>query len=270
MPDCEALVFDIDRTLLTTEFVLSEANLNALRACARNGIALYVATARARRHTETTLGPAALFLTSQGAFCNGAVAIDDAYNFYKERLLTAAQVSAIVPLLEDAAPDAQIIVQIGNHLHGFRFPLSDDMLRVRGLGPGDVLPFAEASRRACARLVARHEQRSLDDVCNLVRDQLGDQLTTILADDGRSLHITTRGASKENGILDLIALRGIPPGRVVAFGDDAQDLGLFETFGRSVAMGNAIPELKERATFVTRSSEQDGVAFALREYLGLT
>ena len=57
--------------------------------------------------------------------------------------------------------------------------------------------------------------------------------------------------------------------KVVVFGDDTPDLGMFTTFGCSVAMGNAKVALKDVATHVTRSNDEDGVAFALKEYLSI-
>ena len=53
-----------------------------------------------------------------------------------------------------------------------------------------------------------------------------------------------------------------------AFGDSENDLpmaGAVETF---VAMGNALPSVKDRAAYVTDSVEDDGVVSAL-EHFGL-
>jgi hydroxymethylpyrimidine pyrophosphatase-like HAD family hydrolase len=76
-------------------------------------------------------------------------------------------------------------------------------------------------------------------------------------------------ASKENALLELISLRGIAPEEVVVFGDDMPDLGMFRIFGCSVAMENARSALKEAATYVTKSNDDDGVAFAFERYLGI-
>lgn len=39
------------------------------------------------------------------------------------------------------------------------------------------------------------------------------------------------------------------------------DLGLLKTWGIGVAMGNAIPEVKQAADCITLSCDQDGVAW---------
>ena len=53
------------------------------------------------------------------------------------------------------------------------------------------------------------------------------------------------------------------------FGDGDNDREMMAFSGRSVAVGNAIDALKESATFVTRNSWDDGVAYALEHYLNI-
>lgn len=47
---------------------------------------------------------------------------------------------------------------------------------------------------------------------------------------------------------------------VIFFGDGENDLILIENAGISVAMGNAISVVKEKATYVTESNDNDGIA----------
>ena len=44
---------------------------------------------------------------------------------------------------------------------------------------------------------------------------------------------------------------------VVVFGDEKNDLSMFKNEWTSIAMGNAIDELKERASYVTTSCDHD-------------
>ncbi|WP_074624362.1 Cof-type HAD-IIB family hydrolase [Kandleria vitulina] len=46
---------------------------------------------------------------------------------------------------------------------------------------------------------------------------------------------------------------------VVVFGDEKNDLSMFKNEWTSIAMGNAIDELKERASYVTTSCDHDGI-----------
>lgn len=49
-------------------------------------------------------------------------------------------------------------------------------------------------------------------------------------------------------------------GRIVAFGDNVNDLPLFRLADESIAVGNAIPELKSVATDVIEANDKDAVA----------
>ena len=49
---------------------------------------------------------------------------------------------------------------------------------------------------------------------------------------------------------------------VVVFGDDYNDLVMFDSIWTNIAMGNACKELKDKATFVTKSNIEDGILYA--------
>lgn len=53
---------------------------------------------------------------------------------------------------------------------------------------------------------------------------------------------------------------------VVVFGDGYNDLTMFDSRWTSIAMGNAVPELKKKADFVTRNADDDGIVYALRHF----
>jgi hydroxymethylpyrimidine pyrophosphatase-like HAD family hydrolase len=71
---------------------------------------------------------------------------------------------------------------------------------------------------------------------------------------------------KSRGIRVLMKLLNAPCEDVVVFGDGLNDLKMFLPDWYSIAMGNAVPALKEQADFVTRSSDEDGILFACRHF----
>ncbi|MGX8728238.1 MAG: HAD-IIB family hydrolase [Lachnospiraceae bacterium] len=65
---------------------------------------------------------------------------------------------------------------------------------------------------------------------------------------------------KHEGILRMLELVGGQPEDVVVFGDDTNDLCMFDPAFTSVAMGNATdPELFRRATLVAPKNIEDGI-----------
>ncbi len=59
----------------------------------------------------------------------------------------------------------------------------------------------------------------------------------------------------------------IPIEATMALGDGSNDMTMIEASGIGVAMGNAIPELKALADFVTASNDEAGVSVAIGRFL---
>ena len=78
------------------------------------------------------------------------------------------------------------------------------------------------------------------------------------------LELMPAAASKSNAIRQLKALLGCD--RLVVFGDGRNDIDMFELADESYAVSNAVPELKEIATGVIASNDEDGVARWLLEH----
>lgn len=72
---------------------------------------------------------------------------------------------------------------------------------------------------------------------------------------------------KYQGILEMIRLIGGDEKDIVVFGDGHNDLSMMKQAPISIAMGNAIEELKEIATFITKDCKNDGIEFAC-QYFG--
>lgn len=73
------------------------------------------------------------------------------------------------------------------------------------------------------------------------------------------------GGSKAEGIKKLIERLKIDKSDVYAFGDGLNDLEMIKFAGTGVAMGNAVPELKEIADEVTTDVDQDGILNGLKK-----
>ncbi|MBP2057709.1 Cof subfamily protein (haloacid dehalogenase superfamily) [Lactobacillus colini] len=84
--------------------------------------------------------------------------------------------------------------------------------------------------------------------------------------DETLVEINTSTASKGHALLELGRELGIKPEETMIFGDQKNDISMFNVAGfKKVAMGNAIEEIKQRADFVTRSNDEDGIAYALKQ-----
>lgn len=80
-----------------------------------------------------------------------------------------------------------------------------------------------------------------------------------------SFDVVLKDVSKALGVSKLVEYLNLKPENILFFGDGPNDLEMFDYVGLKVAMGNAVPELKEKADFVTKTVEEDGILYALEE-----
>lgn len=79
--------------------------------------------------------------------------------------------------------------------------------------------------------------------------------------------IVSTETSKGNGIRQFCKFMHISPTNCIAIGDDENDISMFKTCGYNVAMGNALPNVKSIADYVTLDNEHDGVAYFIQQKL---
>ncbi|OCI05258.1 hydrolase Cof [Bacillus paralicheniformis] len=79
----------------------------------------------------------------------------------------------------------------------------------------------------------------------------------------RSTDVLPSGGSKAEGIKKVIEKLPFDREDTYAFGDGLNDLQMIEFAGTGVAMGNAVPELKKIADFVTKPVDEDGIQYAV-------
>lgn len=82
-----------------------------------------------------------------------------------------------------------------------------------------------------------------------------------------NLEITHGTATKGAAILKLGELLGISREEIMVCGDSQNDLDMIKAAGIGIAMGNAIPEVKAVADYITLSNEEDGVAKAIEKFV---
>lgn len=73
--------------------------------------------------------------------------------------------------------------------------------------------------------------------------------------------------SKGTALKFLCNYLDVAPEETIAFGDSENDIPLLTAAGLSIAMGNATPETKACADYVTDTNDEDGIATALNQFL---
>ncbi len=76
-----------------------------------------------------------------------------------------------------------------------------------------------------------------------------------------------KGNSKARGMEIILDHLGLLLENCIAMGDSLNDMDMMKHAGISIAMDNALDEVKEISNFVTKSVDEAGVAYALRKYV---
>lgn len=82
-----------------------------------------------------------------------------------------------------------------------------------------------------------------------------------------SLQITHAQATKQHAIEKVAEILKIDTDRIIGVGDGHNDLPLFKACGFKVAMGDAVPLLKERADYIAPKCVDDGVAHIFEKFI---
>ncbi|MGM9946607.1 Cof-type HAD-IIB family hydrolase [Floccifex sp.] len=81
----------------------------------------------------------------------------------------------------------------------------------------------------------------------------------------RQIEILPFGYSKGKTLQRIMKINHVSSREVIAFGDGENDISLFEVADYSYAMGNARDYVKEKAKFVTKTNDEEGIAYILKQ-----
>ncbi len=263
----KAIVLDIDGTLLHSNRSVSPENLQALRECVDAGIDIWIATARSYRTVfeETGVLFGVDFIEPKGVFHNGAYAVNKLNGYMKHYPLQHELVTEILDLAESIEPDIRIALQ-NKEDHSFKF-LEVETLEFWACTRDECIDYSAARTLPASKIAIWDEERDLTNLYQKLQSRFSDSLTMFLSDSNTWILIMSKEASKEQALLDILSHHGISSDEVVTFGDGHNDLGMIQTFGCGIAMGNAVKELKKVAKHVTLSNDEHGVNHALRDIL---
>ncbi len=104
----------------------------------------------------------------------------------------------------------------------------------------------------------------LEPIYQSLLDQYPDHLNLYFAEDIEMpgyywLQMFHRNADKGSMLKKLADYLGIPLNKTVVFGDYLNDLEMFQVAGKSIAVDNALPEVKSKADQIISSNAEGGV-----------
>lgn len=270
--DIRLIVMDMDGTLLNSHGQISPGNRDALLAAREKGIHLAIGSGRspgdiAAFASENGLNDCAL-LSLNGAYCQLA---PNAPAFANHTLPdeTAEMLQSILrPTKTTYGFFAQNTVSIFengatvnenfwfSHMEG---PYAPVLLR----GEEGFQSMLHNCHGVNKLMCAASTQHAMDDV--LYQLQTLDSLDLFMSWP-LNLEIMPRGIGKGLAVQELAEHLGLNASQVMTIGDYDNDLSMIEYAGWSVAMGNACDSIRRAAKYSTLSNDEDGVAYAIRQY----
>jgi len=259
MSDIQAIVLDLDGTLLSSDKSISPRNYEAVKRCYNSGIHIIIATARPPRAANQFVKK--FPFVDYFAYYNGALTICKSKQTQRHISIPNEISQQIKEFIQLHAPQSLISYEVNDSWYTCT-PVPDSQRAQFGLRSDDPNPQVMdndfiSSLSPTKILVQGYS------TWNDIIEQFSDHLNVIATDRGVLVQIMEKSASKEEAVKWVLNDIGVKVENVMVFGDDFNDLGLFQMCGFPIAMENAIIELKKCAAHVTDSNDNDGVAVTL-------
>ena len=263
----DLVISDFDGTLLRNDDTISPRTLAAIRDYTAAGGIFGVSTGRAFASIRQRLGELGL----RGAFpvmsCQGAFSRDSQSGEVISRI--AMEKSAAVEFLR-RAESLGLAAQFYTDDDIFAAELSERnrlYFERNRLLPRLVENVADAAQSCESPILKVLCLLLPSDRQRVLRAMEGIEHAKVFATHSMLIEAVADKAGKGNGLVSTCERLGISIARSVALGDELNDIDMIETAGLGVAMGNAVPEVKAIADYITDDCNNDGVAKLLERIL---
>ncbi|PLR78003.1 haloacid dehalogenase [Bacillus sp. V3-13] len=267
------LALNIDGTILQSNGKLHKSTKEAIDYVQQKGIYVTLVTSRSfpsAKKAARALKINSLLVSHRGGYISGP--------FEKEPLFVkriAEDITFEIVQLLEAFP-CQIRLVHERFSIANKYKLNHNMLAKTVFTTGDPVFYSQQfveilSEALVDQQVAppkievyfEHEE-DLEDSTKAMKSMFS-EVDFVKVSDLR-LDIVASGVSKLNGLIYLGEQLGVARQEMVVIGDALDDIEMIEAAGLGVAMGNAPYEVKKAADWVTRSNNDHGVSYMVKEH----
>jgi len=262
-PDIRLIALDLDGTLLDSKKHISDRNRRALAAAAQAGIYVVPCSGRALnsipqevlqlqgvRYVVTSGGGAVYDLTDRRLLDICPLPANAVQQILKYCYATGAMGECYTgeKAISEPATIARMKELVKHRDFAFleRTP-TEHLIQWVQENPHQVVKLNLMFRDPALRLALRDWLSARGDIL----------LTSASA---LNLEVNTLGVGKGGMLHRLGRILGVAPVQMMACGDQLNDRPMLQAVGFPVAMGNAVPEIKALAKYITATNDEDGVA----------
>jgi len=257
------VVSDIDGTLLDDKKQLTPGAPGAVQRLYRARIRFTIASARPPRMTRDLVRK--LEVREPLACFNGALFVRPDETMLRKLPMSPLDAQKVADDISQHGFDLWVWTDIdwyvsnptGPHVahHEDEMGRKATPLPTRDLSKFDVLKLVGVSDDHDALAKAEQEVGALSASISATRSS------------AYYLDVTDIKANKGEVVVTLSQMLSIPTEQIVTIGDMSTDALMFHTSGISIAMGNALDDVKAQATYVTRTNQEDGFAYAMDHFI---
>jgi Cof subfamily protein (haloacid dehalogenase superfamily) len=264
----KCISIDLDGTLLNSEHEISEESVKVLNELHELGHCIILNTGRAY---ADVIKLKAVQNMEVPIFCiNGSVLYSKSRELLYEATLSVSIYKEIFTILKGLGVGILVYTNYGG------FPSTLPPLHVKSKEELDILfqeynydEILEKNNLKIYKLIALVHQDQLEKV-EVVKEALAGKFPITMASSfPNNVEITSNEAHKGKALLRYQHMMNLSFEDIIAFGDGGNDLAQFEVATTSVAMGNAPLHIQQKADLITKSNDEDGFAYAVRQLLQL-
>lgn len=268
--DAGLLVVDIDGTLVGKNGTVAAADRVALSEVRQSGISVSLSTGRVLKSCLSILRE--LSLDGYHILFNGALVTDSGHRAeIYARYIDPALVEKAIGSARELGLNLELY-SVTDYFVESETWLSDIRRGFFGLEPvvGDFdgLWHREKIIKGCLVTASAKEAEQVRQFSSRFERCLSfTRSNTPAYPEITFVNIEAADVSKGEALGALASYLDVPLERVMAIGDDENDITMLSMAGLSVAMGNAPQAVKVAANYVTRDIEHGGVAAAVSRFL---
>ncbi len=245
----KAIAIDLDGTAINTPdtFIASDRLKNAVENLEKIGIKVFAVTSREVYPLSLSM-IRSVGITSPSATVNGSIIIDPVSGDEIWRSnINNKSLESIFSILKDMPNDC------------VWSDVSKDISELKK----DNIKNMDINKEITVLIIVNlsiDEANELKEKLNLVD---GISLIPVKSNKNKGivhLHIVSDKSTKRNAINYISKLINVEKSEIIGIGDGPNDIDILESVGHKVAMGNAVPELKEIADEIIGDVSSDGLA----------
>lgn len=268
MSSVKCVSLDLDGTLLNSNSEITAASKETILSLQENGIEVIINTGRA--YQDVIKVPGIQDLNCPIVCVNGSILFSKTGELLFEATLDPSIYGPIFTILKELNVGILVYTNQGG------FPSTLPPLHHKTKEELNLLfrdfdydELFEKQDLKVYKLIALVHPSDLDKI-EVVKNALAHvQNISMASSFPNNVEITSSEAHKGKALLRYADLTNIHFDEIYAFGDGGNDLSQFEVSTVAIAMDNAPQSIKDAATYVTKSNDEDGVTDAIKNYLKL-